>query len=106
MPVPNYGVLKGSVVAFKPERTGKSPHFEIHVRGAGTDFRVAVNVKSSDAKAELLFLLADPFQHPITDRLRGLAGGFHRLQDRSGLDYVRGNLFDRQRNHDFFYKSI
>ncbi|MGH9361161.1 MAG: DUF2278 family protein, partial [Thermoanaerobaculia bacterium] len=43
-------------------------------------------------------LVDDDFRHPITAALRGRALGFYRLgylPADGGLDYIRGNLFDR-----------
>lgn len=98
MPVPHYGVLKGHVIGFREERDDDTPHFQIHMSDGTTRFRIAVNVKSSDAAAELLFLVNEDFRHPLTAQLAGLPEGFHPIQAKPGglgLDYVRGNLFDR-----------
>lgn len=100
MPVPHYGVLKGHVVAFRPERDKNTPHFQIHMSDGKTSFRIAVNVMSSDAAAELLFLVNDDFRNAVTDPLEALSPGFHEIDSKPGglgLDYVRGSLVDRQR---------
>jgi uncharacterized protein YukJ len=50
--------------------------------------------------SELLFLVDDAFRHPVTAGLSGLQHGFTQLQRGPGslaLDFIRGNLFDKQR---------
>jgi uncharacterized protein YukJ len=42
-----------------------SPHYQIHVRGGGDDFRVAVNVLSQQHPSELLYLADEAFHHPV-----------------------------------------
>lgn len=96
----NYGVLKGRVVGARPERDRHNPHFQIRVRAAGRTFQVPVNVRSMGRTPELLYLIDDDFRHPLTGDLRGLAEGFHPVAKEGGgvaLDYIRGNLFDRER---------
>lgn len=78
-----------------------SPHYQIHVVAGGTDYRVAINAKSTDHGApELLFYVAENFQHVHLAELEALAEGFHYLERRPNglaLDYIRGNLFDRKK---------
>jgi uncharacterized protein YukJ len=98
VPLESYGVLKGSVVEARREDDPDTPHYQVHVRAAGTSYRVAVNVKSQMSPSELLFLVDDRFRHPLTDSLPGLPQGFTELQHEPGglaLDFIRGNLFDR-----------
>lgn len=46
MALKNYGVLKGRPIA-RRLGSGSSPHYQIHVVDeAGTNYRIAVNVKS------------------------------------------------------------
>ena len=100
MPLKSYGVLKGSVVDARREDDSDSPHYQVHVRAEDTSYRVAINVKSQMSPSELLFLVDDRFQHPVIADLPGLPQGFTRLQGGPGslaLDFIRGNLFDRQR---------
>jgi uncharacterized protein YukJ len=77
------------------------PHYQLHVRAARTDFRVAVSVRSrNDDAPELLFYVAEGFHHPLTHLLLDLPEGFHTLARQPGgaaLDYIRGNLFDRRK---------
>jgi uncharacterized protein YukJ len=76
-----------------------SPHYQIRVHGGDADFRVAVNVLSQDKPAELLYVADENFHHPVTQSLPGLAAGFTSLASQPGgiaLDFIRGNLFDRQ----------
>ncbi|MFH0350752.1 MAG: DUF2278 family protein [Chromatiales bacterium] len=47
--------------------SGSSPHFQIRVVDeAGTDYRVAVNVKSRLAPSELMYHIKSHFVHPLT----------------------------------------
>lgn len=100
MPLKSYGVLKGRVVARKVEQSDSSPHFQVHVKAAQKDYRIAINVKSVQAPVDLLYFLDDNFKHPITDRLTKLNDGFNEIKasDRKAggiaLDYIRANLFD------------
>ena len=100
MPLKRYGVLKGSVVVARREDDSDSPHYQVHVRANSTSYRVAVNVKSQMSPSELLFLVDESFRHPVTAGLPELPYGFTGLQPGPGslaLDFIRGNLFDRQR---------
>ena len=68
--IPNYGVLRGQAVEGKLE--GAKPHYQIHVKAAGTDHRIAVNVMSDQAPSELLFFLDADFHHPLLAHLPAL----------------------------------
>lgn len=100
MPLERYGVLKGSVVDARREDDPDTPHYQVHVRATSTSYRVAVNVKSRMSPSELLFIVDDSFRHPVTAGLPELPHGFTEPQRGPGslaLDFIRGNLFDRQR---------
>ncbi|MFY9805951.1 MAG: DUF2278 family protein, partial [Pseudonocardiaceae bacterium] len=75
-----------------------SPHYQIHlIDSAGLHYRAAVNVKSAQSPSELLYLVVDDFQHPITGSLPPARSGWTTLPSRPGgasLDYIRANLFD------------
>jgi uncharacterized protein YukJ len=95
MPLKNYGVLKGRPIA-RRLGAGSSPHYQIHIADqAGTNYRIAVNVKSKLAPSELMYHIKSHFVHPLTAGFEALASGFTPL-DRTalggGLDYIRGNL--------------
>jgi uncharacterized protein YukJ len=98
MPIKRYGVLRAAVVDLRIETTD-TPHYQIHLRAAGVDYRAAVNVRSQERPPELLYVAVDDFKHPILDRVRRLPDGFTELtSDGTGaaLDFIRGNLFQRQ----------
>ncbi|GAA4600422.1 uncharacterized protein YukJ [Actinoplanes octamycinicus] len=98
MPIKRYGVLRAAVIDRKIETTD-TPHYQIHLRAAGVDYRAAVNVRSQQSPPELLHLAVDAFAHPVLDLLAALPDGFSELDSRPGgpaLDYIRGNLFQRQ----------
>jgi uncharacterized protein YukJ len=98
MPLKQYGVLKGQAIERRLGQ-GKSPHYQIHLIDDETDYRIAVNVLSKLSPHEVEYLVDDRFQHPITAELRELRLGFTELDSRPGglaLDFIRGNLFDRE----------
>ncbi len=98
MPLKNYGVLKGRPISSRLG-AGSSPHYQIHIVDDTTDYRIAINVKSKLSPSELLYLVADDFQHPIVESLATLSTGFTVLPNAPGgraLDYIRANLFDRK----------
>jgi uncharacterized protein YukJ len=97
VPLQDYGVLKGRPIA---RRLGESSnaHYQIHVVDHTTDYRIAVNVKSQLSPSELEYLIDGHFRHPITAGLADLPLGFTPLEGKPGgsaLDFIRGNLFDR-----------
>ncbi|MGB7440751.1 MAG: DUF2278 family protein [Coleofasciculaceae cyanobacterium] len=98
MSLDRYGVLKCRAVGRKLEgNEDSSPHYQVHVKDNQQDYRLAINVKSVLAPSDLLYLVDDNFQHPITQGLVPLELGFHQLPNQPGnlaLDYIRGNLFD------------
>jgi uncharacterized protein YukJ len=69
MPLARYGVLKGNPVAAKREDNQSTPHYQVHLLAGDMSYRLAVNVKSQASTSELLFLVDDTFEHPITARL-------------------------------------
>jgi uncharacterized protein YukJ len=96
MALSNYGVLKGRPID-RRLGSGSRPHYQVHVVDDETDYRIAINVKSTLSPSELLFIVDENLQHPITDGLEDVALGFTDIARRSGgqaLDYIRGNLFD------------
>lgn len=99
MPLASYGVLAGRVTDARAEGGQDTPHFQIRVAGGEHQFRVAVNVLSQESPSELLYLADESFHHPLLRTLPDLPDGFTALRSQPGglaLDYIRGNLFDRQ----------
>jgi uncharacterized protein YukJ len=97
MPLTGYGVLAGRVVDRRAEGGSDSPHHQVHLRGGGVDFRVAVNVLSQQQPSELLYLSDEAFAHPLVQDLPALPDGFTPLPSQPGgpaLDFIRANLFD------------
>lgn len=96
MPLRNYGVLKGRPIRVLPG-TGPSPHVQILMVDDTTEYRIAVNVKSRLYPSELLYLMVDDFNHPITEAVGRLPHGFNpiagEMRRTLSLDFVRGNLF-------------
>ncbi len=98
MPLDAYGVLVGAAVDKRIEAGDRTPHFQIQLRASGTDYRIAVNVRSAQDPPDLLYLADEAFAHPVVASLVGLDDGFHGLPSSPGgaaLDFIRGNLFDR-----------
>jgi uncharacterized protein YukJ len=101
-----YAVLKGHVVGGVPAKSGQD-HYSVHVVDNDTDYRIAINIRSSAAKfgKDLWFYLNEEFDHTVLDALRELKVGRKTfapsasIKDRrdSGiaLDFIRMNLFDR-----------
>ncbi len=99
MPLKNYGVLKGKAIGSRMG-AGRSPHYQILLVADQDQFRVAINVKSQLAPSELLYLVEEDFRHPVVEGLSDLYEGFNTLSTQPGgnaLDFIRGNLFDRER---------
>jgi len=99
MPLAHYGVLKGKAIGAKREDNQSSPHYQVHILAGAVHYRIAVNVKSQASPSELLFLVNDNFQHPITAHLPDLSQGFTALASAPGgqaLDFIRANLFKRE----------
>ena len=98
MSITGYGVLVGRVMAGKAEPGQQTPHYQVQVRAAGVDYRIAVNVRSAQNPPDLLYVADETFTHPLLAGLVGFADGFTAIPSRTGelaLDYIRGNLFDR-----------
>ena len=98
MPLKQYGVLKGRAIDARREDGANTPHYQIHMVADDTHYRLAVNVQSQESPSELLFLVDDMFSHPITVSLADLQLGFTLLPRQpagGGLDFIRGNLFNR-----------
>ena len=97
MSLRNYGVVKGRPLEHHRETDDDTPHYQIHLDGGGTSFRIPVNVKSSLEPSQLVYFETATFIHPLTDTLFALAPGCHRLPSRPGgaaIDYIRSNPFD------------
>jgi uncharacterized protein YukJ len=100
MPLSRYGVLKAHPIDRRLGIDNRSPHYQIRTIAGDFDHRIAVNVKSQLAPSEVLYLVDEHFQHPVTDFLVDLEDGFSelpRVPAGGGLDYIRGNLFDPMR---------
>jgi uncharacterized protein YukJ len=100
MPIVNYGVLIGRPVRRALDHDWHAPHYHLLVDANGISFHVAINIRSAIDCAELLYLIDDELQHPLTDRWAGLPLGFTRLphSPTSGaIDFIRGQIVDRRR---------
>ncbi|MCY8523612.1 YukJ family protein [Bacillus atrophaeus] len=104
MPVENYGVLKGTVIRTERDpESDQSPHLDIYVRiennrRNNSDYRCAVNVRSTD-QSEVLYYADNDFDASQITILPTLSNGYKAINENSSnheiaLDYVRGNLVD------------
>src|SRR6266536_2419088 len=99
MPIAKYGVLKARAVDARREQSSDSPHYQLRVVAGASTYRIAINVKSAQKPSDLLFLVNDRFEHPITDALASVQEAFTPITSKPGglaLDFIRGNLFDRR----------
>ena len=103
MPLPRYGVLVGRATdkmdspAAMQKNPGSKPHFQIQIEENNVRHRIAINVKSNQQPSDLLFYMADSYEHPILAILKTLPIGFSTLPKQpntAALDYIRGNLFN------------
>lgn len=98
MPVKKFGVLKCKVVAYKEERDDQDPHFQIEVvDGLDIHYRIAVNVMSSSAQSEVLYLVDENFNAPVITTLPDMDLGYIPINENNreiALDYIRSPLFD------------
>jgi len=98
MPIAHYGVLRGKAIDAKREDNQSTPHYQVRIVAGTVHYRIALNVKSQASPSELLFLVDENFQHPITAHVPDLSVGFTPLLSAPGglaLDYIRANLFNR-----------
>ncbi|MDX6719554.1 MAG: hypothetical protein QOJ63_1808, partial [Solirubrobacteraceae bacterium] len=97
MPLRNYGALRGSVIDHRLA-SGSNAHFQLHVVDDATHYRIAVNVESQMQPSELEFLIDSNFHHPVLETVAALPVGWSALRHEpadGALDFIRGNLFDR-----------
>jgi uncharacterized protein YukJ len=92
MPLPTYGVLKGTVIGHL--RDADDDHYQILVQAGKTLHRIASNVKSSAPKAPstVLFLSVTTLPKAWIAALTTLDTGYTKLPSKPGgvaLDYLR-----------------
>jgi uncharacterized protein YukJ len=90
-------MLKGKAIEVRPG-AGQNPHYQVRIVDDTTDYRNAINIQSALSPSELEYLIDDRFTHPITSMLEEVPLGFTNIASKPGttaLDYIRGNLFDR-----------
>jgi uncharacterized protein YukJ len=94
MPLKAYGVLKGRAV--ETSQQANMGHLEVHIKAAGQDYRIAVNVKSMATPPELRYFIDNHFKHPDTALLESLDEGITAIAygNEIGVDYIRDNYFD------------
>jgi uncharacterized protein YukJ len=93
-----YGVLTGKIADGTLKRGGRSPHYEIWIKSAGADYRVAVNVRSVDG-SEVLAHYDPDYTLPTKLDLPSLAAGPQGFKPLAtgpggaGMDYLRDGIF-------------
>jgi uncharacterized protein YukJ len=95
--VRTYGMLVGKVKDGRLQPSGSSPHYEIWIDAGGSDYRVAVNVRSVDGSDVLAYYDRD-YRNPTKLDLPAVVRtpGFTALATGpggKGLDYLRDDLF-------------
>ena len=109
MPIPNYGLLTGSVINAIPYKTG-ADHYQIELSAAGSLYRIAVDVYSAkkgstrhyspqgattwDLDREVMYYKDENYSHPILTTLVTAAEGLTpagQLPQPLLLDYLRYN---------------
>ena len=93
MALKKYGVLVGRPID-RRLGTGANPHYQIHMVDSDTDYRIAVNVQSSD-KSSVEYLMRDHFEHSLLTKLAELPLGWHDLPskpDGVAIDFIRANI--------------
>ncbi|MEH6472752.1 MAG: DUF2278 family protein [Halopseudomonas sp.] len=96
MSLNRYGVLVGKAIDVKLG-SGSSPHYQVLTVDDDVKYRISINVKSKAFPSELLYLIDESFNHPVTDLIADKPFGFHEVDsgaDGESLDFIRGNLFD------------
>lgn len=91
MPIRPYGVFKGSIID-RRLGSGGNPHYQVHIVDEETHWCLAINVESQLQPSEVEYYVADPFAHPIVDRIKDLKLGFHELESKPDS----GALLDRR----------
>lgn len=95
MPISRYGVLKGRPIS-RRLGSGSSPHYQVQVVDQdGTNYRLAINVRSQLPPSEVMYYIKPFFVHPITAVIEQFPSGFQELPSRpesGALDFIRGNL--------------
>src|SRR3954447_21172274 len=94
MPLFKYGVLKGKVHDVRPvDSDDKTPHYEVHLKAAGKDYRIAINVASKKSPSEVLYLVSENFNSEQITHLPEIEEGFTEItkgKREIALDYIRG----------------
>ncbi|KKY28410.1 hypothetical protein UCRPC4_g00577 [Phaeomoniella chlamydospora] len=96
MALKDYSVWAATPVSFTAQtakQDPKSPHITLKFKDNGSGGEAAINVKSTDKDARLVYWVNQSFSHPITKKLQALDLGDHQetASDSSGtsLDYLR-----------------
>jgi len=96
MPLKKYGVLVGRPVD-RRIGTGQNPHYQIKVVDNDTDYRIAVNVQSSD-NSSVQYVVNEHFEHSLLTDLAAMPFGWHDVPRQPGgvaIDFIRANVADR-----------
>jgi len=97
MPLKKYGVLAGRPVD-RRIGNGKNPHYQIRIVDDDTDYRIAVNVQSSD-QSSVEYVVNEHFDHSILTALAALPFGWHDVDSKAGgvaIDFIRANVVKRE----------
>ena len=97
MPIPKYGVWKGTPISYQVDGPGdRSPHLNLVFKDDQTDgLKAAINVKSQANPSELVYWFNRNFSHPLTHDLENQRYGFQAIDPNDqrtrslALDYIR-----------------
>jgi uncharacterized protein YukJ len=93
----NYGVVKGDLIAFRPDESGTS--VRMHVAAAGTAFGSAVGLTGSDG-FPAIYAIIEITDDRFVKKIEALADGHRALPETDReyrLDYFRSEVFGRIR---------
>lgn len=97
MTIKDYGVIKAKPIKATPG-SNDSPHYQVLIQDdQGTQYRIAINIKSEDYPSEVLYLVSEHLPSEEITQLPNVPSGFTPLADQKpplGLDFVRGHLFN------------
>lgn len=93
-PVKNYGVWHARPIEYGTDRDSNdpnSPHIYLTFRDKSQeDFEAAINIKSGDKKeSRLVYWINEEMDASVIKDFKDLSPGFHPLDGKKGLDYLR-----------------
>ena len=103
MPIPRYGVWRGTATKWEPTEKDNDHGHITFTDGNASDLDCAVDVKSKDHDSRIVFWDVTSFDkaHPVAQKLSKLQPGYHAIADHTahglGLDYYQSQLVKPQK---------